>query len=202
MQLIKFGETVAAKCEIPLTSVQSSDGRTRITAATLPNASITVKIKRAGVGTAVSGTGAFTTADDSGAPSVRGYVPSVGDQVLGVNTFVFTGASMEPREVPVCFVAFDPFDTVRMGLTGIRPDAVLVGQAISGTLTASSFTTNLTIPSGALAGEAHLRFLGNITAALAGQVQKITSYSGGLVAFSAPFTTAPANLDQFVIVNG
>lgn len=209
MQLIKFGETVAAKSEIQFTSVQSANLQNRITGGTLANGSITVKIKRAGVATVVSGTGSFTTTDDTGAPGVRGYVPSVGDQSLGVCAFVFTGAAMEPREVPVMFVAFDPFDGIRAGLSALRPDPVLIATVASGALGAASFPATfaiggvtVTVPAGQLANEAHLRFLGNVTAGLAGQVQKIAGWSGGLLSFAAPFGQAPAVGDLAEVING
>lgn len=99
-------------------------------------------------------------------------------------------------------VEVNVYDAVRFGMTGIRPDAVLTGAVTAGSISTTSFPTNLTVPTGALAGEAHLRFTGNITAALAGQVQKITGYTAGVMTFTSAFSTAPVATDTFVIVNG
>lgn len=98
-------------------------------------------------------------------------------------------------------VAFNANDAIRMGMTALRPDAILIGTVTAGTLTTTSFSNNLTIPSGALAGDAHVRFLGNTTAALAGQLQKISAYTAGLITVAAALSVAPAIGDQFVIVN-
>lgn len=99
-------------------------------------------------------------------------------------------------------VDLNPYDAIRAGLTGIRPDAELIGTVTSGTLTATAFSTNLTIPSGQLAGVAYWRWLGNVTSALAGQVQKITAYTSGLVTVGTAFSTAPSIGDQGEVVNG
>ncbi len=113
MQIIKLAETTAALIEIPFTTVLATNLQSRILAATLANSSITVKIKQANVTTAVTGgAGTFTACDDTGAPGVRGYKPSSGELALGVSTFIFTGANMEPREVPVMVVADSPYAAV------------------------------------------------------------------------------------------
>lgn len=98
-------------------------------------------------------------------------------------------------------VPWDPFDGVRLGQTALRSDAKLIGTVASGTITASSFPTNLTIPDGQLGGVALIRFLGNITAALAHQVQRATTLAGGRLSFDTGFSTAPAVGDQFVLVD-
>lgn len=145
----------------------------------------------------------ITQPDVTNALGVCYYTPVAGDlSVLGDTVIRISAAGMKTREILVEVVAYDRADAVRLGLTGLRPDAVLIGQAVTGTLTSNAFSTNLTLPAGQLANEAHCRFLGNVTAALAGQVQKITGYAGGVLSFTVPFSTAPANLDQFVIING
>jgi len=133
MQRIRLGETTAALIEIQFTSVLASNLQSRILGSTLANSGITVKIKKGGVGAAVSGgAGSFTTVDDTNAPGVRGYCPAVAELVLGVNTFVFTGTNMEPREVPVMVIPEDPYEPAYFG------------AVVSGTLTTSAFTTNRT----------------------------------------------------------
>lgn len=188
---------------VAFTAVDSSDNRLDASALTFTVRIVKPSGSVAGAGTGGIGGSGVTQPDVTNAQGSCYYTPGATDLNSLVDTIIRISApGMVTREILVEVVAYDRDDGVRMGLTGLRPDAVLVGNAVTGTLTASAFTTNLTIPSGALAGEAHLRFLGNITAALNGQVQKITSYTGGLVSFAAPFSTAPANLDQFVIVNG
>lgn len=157
----------------------------------------------AGGGTGNIGGKGITQPDVTNAAGCGYYLPSAGDlSVLGVAIVVITATGMFRRAIPVDVVAYDPDDGVRGGYTALRPDPVLVGAVIAGTLTSTSFTTNLTIPNGQLANEAHLRFLGNVTAALAGQVQKITAYTGGIPTFTVGFSAAPAAGDQFVVVNG
>lgn len=125
MQIIKLGETTAAQIEIPFTTVSISNLQTRLTGAQLPNSSITVYIKKGGVGSAVAGgAGTFTTVDDTNAAGVRGYRPSTGELVQGISTFIFTGTNggntMEPREVPVMVINDDPYALVEGTVTPIQ----------------------------------------------------------------------------------
>ena len=134
MQRIKFDETNTALTEVQFTSVSVSNLQTRLNSTTLPNANITCYIKRAGVTTAVLGTGTFASTDDTNALGVRGYRPSTNDRVVGFATLIFqdSGGLMEPREIPVEFVNDDPFAPA------------YYGALVSGTLTTTAFTTNLT----------------------------------------------------------
>ncbi len=119
MLTIRMTETAAALIEIPFTTVLASNLQTRVLGATLANASIVVKIKQGGVTTVVAGgAGTFTPVDDTGAPGVRGYRPTVGERSLGVSTFVFTGTGIEPREVTVRFVNEDPYRVSYFGVVG------------------------------------------------------------------------------------
>lgn len=209
MQIISLNSISNNTAQVVFTSVLAANLQTRISNATLAHGSIGVKVFKGGAATAVTpvgATGTVTTSwlaeDDTNGVGVRRFLPAAADLVLGICTFIFTGTNMEPREVDVEVVAYNPYDTVRLGLTALRPDAVLIGAVVAGTLTANAFTTNLTIPNGQLANEAHLRFLGNVTATLAGQVQKITGYTGTVPSFAAGFSVAPAIGDLFVVVNG
>lgn len=128
MQEIRVGETAAAKIAIQFTSVSSSAVQTRLTGAL----SITVKIKRPGVADAVTGTGTFTGVDDGDAPGVREYIPAADEIVAGPQVFVFTATGMEPREIPIRGVYYDPYQ-------------VEYFAAVSGTgMTLASFGTTLT----------------------------------------------------------
>lgn len=148
----------------------------------------------------ISGKG-ITQPDVTNALGVCYYTPVAGDlSVLGDTVIRISAAGMATREILVEVVAFDRTDGVRMGLTGLRPDAVLIGHAVTGTLSPTAFSTDLVLPSGALQNEAHCRFTGG---ALAGQVQRITGYTAGVLSFASPgFSTSPANADPFVVVNG
>lgn len=193
MQRIRIGELtsgVASLIEIPFTSVLASNLQTRISGATLANASIVVKIKQGGVATAVTGTGTFTATDDTNANGVRGYRPVAADVIVGINTFVFTGTNMEPREVVVMVQNEDAYAPA------------FYGAVIAGTLTTTSFTTNL--PSPPNQGDALVEFL---TGANAGCVKPI-----GTATFAAgPITTitlktgytlpnVPSAADKFRII--
>lgn len=148
----------------------------------------------AGGGTGgISGHG-ITQPDVTNARGSCFYAPTAADfTVLGGTILRISATGMVTREI----------------LVDVKPDAPLIATVASGSLTAASFPVTFTIggvavsiPTGQLAGEAHLRFIGNVTAALAGTVQKITGFSGGVVSFSAAFPTAPAVGDVSVIVNG
>lgn len=190
---------------VAFTAVSSSALQTRLDASTL-SASIAVRVIKAdGTSVAGGGTGGIggkgvTQPDVTNAQGVCYYTPVASDlNGLGVAVIRISATGMEPREIPVDVVAYDPYDAIRAGLTGLRPDAVLVGTAVTGTLAATTFSTSLSIPNGQLANEAHCRF---VSGALAGQVQKITGYVSGVLSFAIGFSAAPANGDQFVIVNG
>ncbi len=192
---------------VAFTAVSSTALQTRLDASTL-SGSLAVRVIKAD-GTSVAGGGSggiahgITQPDVTNAAGCCYYTPAAADiNVLGTAIIRISATGMEPREIPVDVVAHDPYDTVRLGLTAVRPDAVLSGAVVSGTLTTTSFSTNLTVPNGALANEAHVRFTGNVTAALAGQVQKITGYTGGVVTVTAPFSVAPAVGDVVVVING
>jgi hypothetical protein len=163
-------------------------------------------IKADGTSVAGGGTGGIahgiTQPDVTNAPGCGYYLPSAGDiSVLGEAIIVISATGMYRRAIPVDVVAYDPYDGIRIGLTAMSPDAVLVGTVTSGTLTTTAFSTNLTIPNGQLANEAHIRFLGNVTGTLTNQVQKITGYTGGIVSLTAGISAAPAVGDQFVVIN-
>lgn len=143
----------------------------------------------------------ITQPDVTNARGVCYYTPVAGDlSVLGDTVIQVSAAGMVTRKILVEVVAYDRLDSVRLGLSGIRPDAQLIGHAVTGTLSPTAFSTDLTLASGTLQNEAHCRFTGG---ALAGQVQRITGYAAGVLSFASPgFSTSPANADPFVIVNG
>lgn len=194
MQIVRLGETTAALIEIPFTTVLASNLQSRILGSTLANGSITVKIKQAGVTTAVSGgAGTFTAVDDTNAPGVRGYRPASSELATGVQTFIFTGTNMEPREIPVMVIPDDPYHSAKFG------------TAVTGTLNATSFSTSLTEATNDYWKDALLRFTsGN----LAGQVKKIGAYNGTtkvitlatVAGVQLTFTGAPANGDTFELI--
>ena len=188
MQIIRLSETTAALIEIPFTSVSSANLQTRLKSTDLANSGITVKIKKGGVGTAVSGgSGTFTACDDTNAPGVRGYQPASSELVVGISTFVFTGSGMEPREVPVMVVNDDPF----------RPD--YYGTAVTGTLTTSTFTSDRTETDDNHWKDGYVEFL---SGANAGCVKKISGYTGStkLFTLASALPQAPSNTDKFRII--
>lgn len=188
---------------VAFTAVSTANLQTRLDASAL---TFTVRVITAdGVSVAGGATGGIsnkgiTQPDVTNALGCCYYTPVAVDvDVLGVAMIRISATGMEPREIPVDVVAYDPYDAIRAGLTGIRPDAILTAHAVTGTLTASAFTTDLALVAGSLQNEAHFRF---VTGTLAGQVQKIATFAGGILSFTQPFTGAPANNDLGVIVNG
>jgi hypothetical protein len=200
MQRIKLNTTTRG---IPLFAASSVDLQVALDASALTFTVAVIKAdgtSQAGAGSGGISNAGITQPSLSLARGVCYYTPGASDvNVYGPTVFVFTASGMETRREVVDVVAHDPYDPIRAGLTALRPDPILVGAAVTGTLTAAAFTTNLAIASNALKNEAHCRF---VTGALAGEVQKITGYAAGVLSFTAGFSAAPANLDAFVVVNG
>jgi hypothetical protein len=190
--LLRQSESAAAR-RTRMFVLRQTDGVTPFTSA-ISGADVQLCKAGAALGNAV---GAATNLSSSGLYKLvldATDVDTLGELVLqvvktGVQSLVLSLGQVVP---------WDPYDAVRAGLTALRPDAQLIGHAVTGTLTAGSFSTDLVLASGSLANEAHCRF---ITGALTGQIQKITGYTGGVLSFTQPFTSAPANLDTFVVVN-
>lgn len=192
MQRIRLGELTSgssALIEIPFTSVLGTNLQHRMISTDIANSAIAVKVKQAGVTTAATGAGSFTAVDDTNAPGVRGYRPVAADVVLGINTFVFTGTNMEPREVPVMVVNEDPF----------RP--AYYGAVIAGTLTTTLFSTGLSNLDANHWQDALVEFL---TGPNAGSVKPIGAYtsSGGVIGLKSGYTlpNLPTVGDKFRIV--
>lgn len=189
MQRISVTETNNALIEIPFTTVLASNLQSRILGSTLANGSITVKVKQPGVTTVVSGAGTFTAVDDTGAPGVRGYRPSVGERALGVCTFVFTGTNMEPREVPVIFVSEDPYLTITFG------------SVIAGTLTTLAFSTDLVPTDTDHWKDCFIKFTTGNNAGVAKKIAGSSGSAGKIVTLSSALPNAPVATDKFRIVN-
>lgn len=81
-------------------------------------------------------------------------------------------------------------------------DQTIIASAITGTLTTSTFTTDRTEATNDYFKDCLVTFL---TGNLAGQVKKIGGYTGSSKLFTLAsglvFTAAPANGDQFEIIN-
>lgn len=134
-----------------------------------------------------------------------------GGSQLPLTPFILTGAQSGPFVIPNYLVA-EGWDVTVKKLTGtdrtipyslrqrIEVTAV-VGKAVTGTLGSSSFTTNLTQPTNAFV-DAWITFIGG---SLAGQAHQIGAFtnSGGQITLVAgkAFSAAPANNDQFLIIN-
>ena len=193
MQLIRYSETTAGLIEIQFTTVDKNNLQTRLSGATLPNANLTCYIKKGGVGTAVLGTGTFTATDDTNAVGVRGYKPATAELPLGISTLVFkdTGGLMEPREVPVMIVNDDPYAPA------------YYGALVSGTLTTTVVTTNLTQTTTDAWKDALIEFL---TGPNAGAVKSIGGFTGtgsvGTVTLKSGYAlpTTPTAGDKFRII--
>jgi hypothetical protein len=99
----------AANREIPFTSVDEADGKTRITGALT---SFTVRHRKPGMsaGTDVAGAGSTLEVSASNQPGVRVYTATAGElDTLGTGgVFVFLATGMEPREVPYTLIDDKP----------------------------------------------------------------------------------------------
>lgn len=194
MQEIRLTEDTPALIEVPFTSVLDSDLQSRILAATLANTAISVYSKRAGIANAVALTSdgtTWTACDDTNAPGVRGYLPKADELVLGVQTLIFTGTNMEPREVPI--------NVTRVG----AHDPGYYGLVVAGTLTTSAFTTDREETTVDAWKDALIEFQ---TGPCAGSVKPIGRYTGngsvGTFTLKTGYTlpAAPTEGDLFRII--
>lgn len=180
MQRIKQGQPTAALRRIYFTAVSSTNLQTRQTGLS----AFTVRVLKAGVANA-AGAGTVAEVDATNLPGVYYYEPTLAEtQTAGPGVLHISKSGSEPREIP--------FDVER----------AVMGTAATGTLTASSFTTNLAPTVADQYKDALVLFH---TGTLAGQVKKIgaSAIASGLITLATgqAFTGAPANGDVFEIVN-
>lgn len=193
MQLIRISETTAGLIEVPFTTVSITNMQTRLNGATLPNTNLRCYIKQGGTGSAVLGTGTFTTVDDTNAPGMRGYKPAAGEIIAGIQTLRFydTGGLMEPREVAVMGCYEDPY----------RP--VYYGVVVAGTLLTTAVSTNRTETTANAFSNALVEF---ITGPNAGSVMPAGAFAGtgsvGTFTWKTGYTTpaTPTAGDVFRVV--
>lgn len=120
--------------------------------------------------------------------------------VLAANVYdsIVLGAGTDLLDISMTQIA-----GIAAGATNLAQSAqaIVSGTAITGTLTNSSCTSSLTLATDTALVGRQIIFLGDVTAALKQQAGIISAYTGStkLIAFST-LTTAPANLDSFVIV--
>lgn len=180
MQRIKQGQPTAALRRIYFTVVSSTNLQTRQTGIS----GFTIRVLKAGVANA-AGANAVVEVDAVNMPGVYYYELSLAEaQTPGPGVLFVSKAGSETREIP--------FDVER----------AVMGTAATGTLTSSSFTTNLAPTVADQYKDALVLFH---TGNLAGQVKKIgaVATSGGLITLATgqAFTGAPANGDVLEIVN-
>lgn len=90
---------------IPFTSVSSVSLQTRLSSAL----SFTTRIIKANQ-TSTAGTGTYDQPDSLNAPGCRRYIPSAADMnVTGPAIVRISATTMEPREIPIMVVPFDPY---------------------------------------------------------------------------------------------
>lgn len=179
MLIIPQSIPIAARRRIYFTAVSSSNLQTRQTALT----GFTIRVKKAGVAEA-AGANAVVEEDATDMPGIYYYELTEAEaDTPGPGVVRISKTSTETREIPF-FIEQATF-----------------GKAATGTLTPSSFTTNLTQTSDFWKDNL-VRF---ITGALAGQVKKIGAFAntGGLITLATGlvFTAAPANNDVFELVS-
>lgn len=180
MQNFKRSEPRAAHRRLYFTQVDEADLQTREAGAS----GWTIHVIKPG-GTDAAGGGSVGEQDATDALGLLYYQFDVGELDTPGNGIVrLSKAGQETREMPF---------SVGHGWCG---------TAATGTLTASAFTTSLTLANDVI-NRAFVRFLDG---ALEGQVAKIGDYanSSGLITLvnGQAFTAAPSNGDAFEIING
>lgn len=126
---------------------------------------------------------------------------SINERIAAIDDKLPTGTISEFDEatdgVDVTSVAGDTTAATNLKNAAQTP---ILGTCVTGTLSTTQATTNLTFPVDDAMNGRVITFLGNITAALAGQQTDITDSqtSNKMLTFTA-VTVSPANNDQFVI---
>ncbi len=102
-----------------------------------------------------------------------------------------------PNQLDVNVISLDSNDEATTKLS-VAADTMVTGSAVTGTLSATTFTTDLgSTVTGAYIG----RSLIFISGTLIDQAQTIQAYTNtGQITVAAAFTTAPSNSDNFIIV--
>lgn len=105
---IKRSESTAARRSVPFTAVSSSNLQTRLDASAL---TFTVRIIKAD-GTSTAGGGTVVQPDATNATGCCLYVGAAGDfDTLGETIIRISATGMEPREIAITVVDFDPYAT-------------------------------------------------------------------------------------------
>jgi len=170
--------------QIPFTAVSSANLQLRLQVSVLSLAARVVKYG----GTTVAGGGTFSARDESNQYGQADYLPLAAElNTTGPTRFIFSASGMEPREVVVDVVPFDPYRIVTSA------------SAIAGTLNATSFSTDLTETTTDHWKDAFVRFTSGV---LIGQTKLVTAYNGTTrVLTTDAFTGAPSAADTFEMIN-
>lgn len=141
-------------------------------------------------------TGQTKISKDGGAAISTVNIPVEISALSGIYALLLTADEMAADWVTV--VATPP--TGDIVVQTIATNGAPSGTAVTGTLTASSFTTSLTESIADYWKDALLLFT---TGNLKGQIKKVSAYTvtGGILTLSSAFTGAPSNGDRFVLVN-
>lgn len=119
-------------------------------------------------------------------------------------TFMVTGTGFKPSKIEVQLVDYDPEDAASLGLTTLVNQALIVetGAAVSGTLSTTQMTTDLTNATNNVYAGQVVKFNGDTTTtALQKQAAVISEYDGGLKRLTfSDLTTAPVVGDTFQII--
>lgn len=154
-------------------------------------------------------TGAATNADSTPTVTIyqqgvaMAYAPTVTNKATGlyevqIDLTTANGFSMG-KEYSVAVAATVGGVTGRDGIGSFVIDGQTC-KAVTGTLTATSFSTDLGT---VLANQFKDAFFKFLTGSLAGEVKQITSNdTAGKLTFTSGFTAAPANGDKGAIING
>lgn len=194
MHLILLSESVAARRRLPLRLVDNSDGQTGETGLTFSAGEI--KISKNG-GAEGNHNGSVTELAAGGYyyEATQGELDTFGYLQA---RFIKTGVVEFWAVAQV--VAFDPYDIVRLGLTGTYSRAVKTGTVVvDGGNTESAFRTNLS--------EADNVWRDTIIKMTGGanidQVKRVTAFanSNGLITVAGGFTSVPGADDPFEMIN-
>ena len=149
--------------------------------------------------------GAFDAAEGAVAEVGDGWYSLAGDaddrDTLGELAIHAEGTAADPFDGRYVIVPWDPFDGVRLGLTGLPGLAITTGAVVSdGGNTALTFKTDLSETATDHWKDA---FLLITSGALLGQVHRVTAYNGStkFVTVTTAFSAAPSAAVTFLLVN-
>jgi len=195
MQIFQVSEATSAQRRIPFRMVDVTDGKTAETGLTFSAGDI--KISKNG-GSPANHSGSVTEVGNG----VYYYEFTAAElDTIGFISIYITDAAAVDFVGAAQIISYDPYDTVRLGLTGLASQSLVTSTvATDGGNTASTFKTALTESTDDYWKDVLIRIT---SGALINQVKRVTAYNGTtkFITVAGGFTGTPASSVTFELLN-